>query len=111
MAIAVDLTVETIPSNCSGWAELIVKKMSSASKYSTCWNLYPYKHRFIGYKELISGVRRLLLLLALSWYILLPAYFRISSSSLVLNFFIHACCVHMKTITLTVLFCTELLFS
>jgi len=42
MAIAVDLTVETIPSNCSGCAELIVKEMSSASKYSTCWkNLLP----------------------------------------------------------------------
>ena len=42
MAISVDLIVETIPTNCSGWAELIVKEMSSASKYSTCWkNLLP----------------------------------------------------------------------
>jgi len=42
MPIAIDLTMETIPTNCYGWAEQTVKEMSSASKYSTCWkNLLP----------------------------------------------------------------------
>ncbi|XP_066372461.1 uncharacterized protein [Miscanthus floridulus] len=34
----VDLTVETIPTNCSGWAELIVKEMSSASDLTDAKN-------------------------------------------------------------------------
>jgi len=38
MAIAADLTVETIPTNCSGWAELIVKEMSSASDLTDAKN-------------------------------------------------------------------------
>jgi hypothetical protein len=38
MAIAVDLTVEAIPTNCSGWAELIVKEMSSASDLTDAKN-------------------------------------------------------------------------
>jgi len=38
MPIAVDLIVETIPTNCSGWAEQIVKEMSSASDLTDAKN-------------------------------------------------------------------------